>query len=69
MWVGTWNIGSLGGRGREDCDELRKKMVGVFAGDEMEMVGFLDAGDEGKVVQVVMVMKRRLFWWCWIYGE
>ena len=27
--VGTWNIGSLSGKGGEVCEERRKRMIGV----------------------------------------
>ena len=29
VWVGTWNLGSLSGKGGEVCEELRKKMIDV----------------------------------------
>ena len=27
VWVGAWNLGSLSGRGREVCEELRNRMI------------------------------------------
>ena len=38
--VGTWNIGSLCGKGQEACEELRKRMTDMlFAGDEIVRIG------------------------------
>ena len=70
MRVGTWNVGSLSGKGGEYCEELRKKMIGVLlTGGEMERTGYYDAGDEGKETLAVMVWKRRWSWWCGSYGQ
>ena len=50
--VGTWNLGSLSGKGGEVCEELRKRMIDIqlFAGGEMERAGCLDDGDERKEI-------------------
>ena len=40
VWVGTWNLGSLSGKGGDVCEELRKKMIDVlFAGGDMDRTG------------------------------
>jgi len=37
--LGTWNIGSISGRGTEVCEELRKRMVDVCCLQEVRWRG------------------------------
>ena len=57
MWVGTWNVGSLSGKGGEVCEELRKRMIDVCCLPEVR----------GRVQGARMLgMKGRrynLLWW------
>ena len=47
VWVWTWNLGSLCGKGVEVCEELRKRMIDVCCLPEVRWRG-QGAGDEGK---------------------
>ena len=65
MHVGTWNIGSLSGKKRGVCGELRKRLIYVcFSGVEMERTGFYDAGNGWNKIHVVMGFRKRWSWWC-----
>ena len=37
--VGTWNLGSLSGKGGEVCDEMRKRMIDVCCLQEVRWRG------------------------------
>ena len=37
--VGTWKIGSLSGKGGEDCEELRKRMIDMCCLQEVRWRG------------------------------
>ena len=39
MRVGTWNVGSMSGRGTEVCDELRKRKMNVCCLQEVRWRG------------------------------
>ena len=70
VWVGTWNLGSLRGKGGEVCEELRKRVNDVCCLLEVRWRG---QGDR------MLGMKERRYnlwwsgrrwsWWCVSYGE
>ena len=47
MLVGTWNLGGLGGKGGEVCEELRRRIIDVCCLQEVIWRG-MDAGDKRK---------------------
>ena len=47
VWVGTWNLGSLGGWWGEVCEELRERIIDVCYLREVRWRG-QGAGDERK---------------------
>ena len=54
---GSWNVGSISGRGTEVCEELRKRKVDVCCLQEVRWTG------EG--ARFIGVMGRRYkLWWC-----
>ena len=56
MRVGTWNIGSMSGRGTEVCEELRKRRMDVCCLQEVRW--------RGQGVRFLGVKGRRYeLWW------
>ena len=57
MWVGTWNVGSVSGKGGEVCEELRKRMIDVCCLSEVRgrVQGARMPGLNGK--------RYNLLWW------
>ena len=56
MGVGTWNVGSMSGRGIEVCEELRKRGIDVWWLQEVRW--------RGQGAQFMGVKSRRYkLWW------
>ena len=53
--VGTWNIGSMSGRGTEVCEELRKRGMDVCCQQEVRW--------RGQEARFLGVKGRRYKWW------
>ena len=47
--VGTWNLGSVRGKGGDVCEEMRKRMIDVWNLQEVILRG-QGAGDEWKEI-------------------
>ena len=56
MWLGTWNIGTLNGKGLEICDELWKRNVELCCLQEVRWRG---CGDR----QIGLQGRRYKLWW------
>ena len=39
VWVGTWNLGSLSGKGGDVCEDLRRRMINVCCLQEVRWRG------------------------------
>ena len=54
--VGTWNLGSLSGKGGEVCEELRKSMIDVCCLQEVRL--------RGQGTRMLGIERRRYkLWW------
>ena len=56
--VGTWNVGSISGRGTEVCEKLQEEDGCVLsARSELERTRHTGYGCEGQKIQVVVVLE------------